>query len=404
MLKRISSWFPTYGLRNIQLYYLVVAFSGAWFIIGNWLFFALKYVTAYEMSVVEALSFGVGLLLEVPSGAIADLFGKKRTVQLGLFMQILGMILFTFAHISVWMLIIGNIIIIAAFAFISGSLEALAYDTLVEHKKEDKFDKVVSRIGVIYPVVFVFAAITGGLMWKFNIYLPFIASILSFMVAFFYSFEFTEPKVDTYTFTFKKFITQNVQGFKQLTNINLLHYVPIFVVVSAAYYMWSVGIIRIVMGEEFGYDGETLSYLIGIVMLVSSVIVHHFDSIKLKLGNKRGLIIVLLGSALGWFIAGITNNYIAGAVVFFLLTIFGQLHIPWVSSMLNKHVPSELRATSISTLQFMVQIPYVLVVIYFGSLVNDSLTGVFYLGVSAVILFALGISFLLALSSHKRLL
>ena len=395
-MKRLGHLFPSFGSKNIQLYYLIVAFAGAWFIVGNWLFFALRYITAYQMSILEAVSFGIGLLLEIPSGAIADLLGKKKAIQIGLFMQTFGSIMFVLADFSPWLLIIGNIVIISAFAFISGSLEALAYDTLVEEKKEEKYEKVASKIGVITPIMFVITAILGGFLWRFSIYLPWIFSIVCFGIAFILSFKLREPKVDTYQFSFKQFIGQNIQGFKQLTSIKLIHYLPIFVGVAASYYMWNVGIIRILMGEEFGYDGETLSYLIGGVMVVSTIVLHYFDKLKEFLGNKRGLVLIVLATMMGWLLAGLSNNLLIGVVVFLLLSVTGQLHTPWVSSILNRNVPSKLRATTISTMQFFVQIPYVIVVIFFGLLVNQKMTDFFYVGVFIVLALSLLTSYLLA--------
>jgi MFS family permease len=399
----LAQLFPTFGSKNILLYYVIVAFSSAWFIIANWLFFVLRFISAYDMAVLEAVSFGIGLLLEIPSGAIADLIGKKKTVQLGLFLQTIGMIMLTLPALSVWFLIFGNITIIAAFAFISGSLEALAYDTLVEEKQEDKYEKVASKIGMIYPIVFVFGAFGGGLMWKVSEYLPFIMSTICFAIAFILSFKLREPTVDTYQFSFKQFVTQNVEGFKQLTNKNLLHFLPIFIAVAASYYMWNTGIIRILMGEEFGYNGETLSYLVGGTMIISSIILHYFDKLKHYLGNKRGLVLIVITTMIAWLLAALTNNIIIGALVFVLLVVSGQLHTPWVSSILNKHVPSKLRATSISTMQFFVQIPYVLVVIFYGSLVNQKLTYLFYFAVFVILGLSLVASFVLAKQKNKRL-
>jgi len=399
--KRLTKMFPTFGNKNILLYYIITAFSSAWFIIANWLFFVLRFISPYNMAVLEAVSFGIGLLLEVPSGAIADLIGKKKTVQLGLALQTIGMVMITLSALSIWFLILGNITIIAAFAFISGSLEALAYDTLVEDGNEDKYDKVASKIGVIFPIIFVIGALGGGILWKISQYLPFIMSSISFFIAFMISFKLTEPKVDTYQFSFKQFIKQNKEGFKQLTGINLLHYLPVFIAVAASYYMWNTGIIRILMGEEFGYNGETLSYLVGFTMIVSSIVLHYFDKIKDFLGNRRGLILICIGTLIAWLLAAITNNILVGAVVFLLLAVSGQLHTPWVSSILNKHVPSNLRATSISTMQFFVQIPYVVVVIFYGSLVNQKLTYLFYFGVSVVLAMSLLGSYLLVKNRHK---
>ena len=388
-----SKPFPSFGVKNIALYYFISVFSTAWFIVGNWLFFALKYISPYGMSILEAVSFGIGLVLEIPSGAFADLWGKKRSIQIGLGMQLLGSIMFVMADLSTWLLIVGNIIIISAFAFISGSMEALAYDSLVESGQEDKYDIIVGRLGTLIPITFVITALLGGMMWSVNHYLPWMATIIAFALAFLASFGLKEPAVDTDKFSFVRFIEQNKIGFSQLLIPEIRKYLYVFVSVLATYYMWSTGIIRILMGESFGYDGETLSYLISIVFLISAVLTFYFDSIKRLIGNGKGLFLLTVLSFLAWFLAGIGGGILVGALVFLLLTVAGQLHRPWTSSIINKHVPSKYRATTISTLQFFVQVPYVIVVIFFGKLIELEVEHIFYFLVSTFLLLSLFMSY-----------
>jgi uncharacterized membrane protein YkgB len=59
---------------------------------------------------------------------------------------------------------------------------------------------------------------------------------------------------------------------------------------------------------------------------------------------------------------------------------------------LNKHVLSRDRATAISTLSFLVQIPYVAVVILYGNLIANNNTNIFYI-VTGLLLIAGLISF-----------
>ncbi len=384
--------FPNYGISNIKWYYLVSVFSAGWFIIGNWLFFALRYVTAYEMTVIEAISFGIGLAFEIPSGAFADLVGKKRTVQLGLSMEALGLMLFVSADISKWFLLIGNIIIVGGFAFISGSLEALAYDSLVEHKKEKHYDEVTSKTHALYPFVFVFTSLSGGLLWKYHEALPFLATILCVMMAVFCSFKLTEPKVDTDHFTWLGFIKHNQIGFRQLLHTDIRRYLPVVLTVLATHYMWSTGVIRIFMASSFGYNGETLSYLVSVIFAITAVMVFFFDKIRAWLGDELGIVGLGMVSALAWFLASVSGNWLYGAIIFLLFSTAGNLQQPWTSSLINSVVPSKYRATTLSTMQFLVQIPYVFIVIFFGKLVEYRQDDLFYIGVGIFTVIALSMT------------
>ncbi len=394
-INKFSSLFPSYQEKNVTLYYLITMFTSGWFIIGTWFFYVLKYVTAYQMSVLESASFGLGLVFEIPSGAIADLLGKKITTQIGLGLLTLGMLLFSLANLTSWFLILGNILILVSWAFISGSLEALVYDTLIEKKKETKYDVIASKVSFISPAIYVVAAFIGGILWKYSIHLPNIFSFFSFLIAFLLSFFLKEPTVDTYVFSWKQFKQQNIDGFGQLFKDSMKRYLFIFIFVSAAYYMWGAGLVRIAMGKEFGYDGETLSYMIALVSLISSLVVFKFDSIKIAVGDKVGLLVIGTMAIIGWFLAGVGGRYVVGLTTFLLLTVSGQLLSPWMSSVINKKVPSKLRATTISTMQFFVQIPYVLVVIWFGSLIESGKTSLFYYLITVLLLLATVTSFVL---------
>jgi len=85
-------------------------------------------------------SIGV-LVLEIPSGAIADYFGKRISLIIGSFIFGLGFILYglgsTFLHFA-----IGELVAALGMSFISGADSAFTHEHLKEHDKEDQFNSV----------------------------------------------------------------------------------------------------------------------------------------------------------------------------------------------------------------------------------------------------------------------
>lgn len=400
----LTTTFPNYGVKNIALYYWVKIFSLAFFMIANWLFYALMFVTPAYMGVLESVSFGIGMLLEIPSGAIADLLGKKITVQIGLFMQTIGLGSFLLAPFSPLFIVFGNIVAICGFAMTSGSFEALAYDSMVETKTEQYYDIVASRTGAIFPLVTILSALLGGLMWRYSIYLPWIATTLSFSIAFLLSFKFTEPKVDTYQFSWQQFIDQNRIGLQQLRIPQIKKYFPVMLAILASYYMWSAGIVRIFMGEQFAYDGETLSYLVSAVMFISSISIFYLDKLKKVLGDAKGFVILTAITGIGWIIAGLfSNSLLLGAVVFVFLIITGELAEPWRSTVINKYVESRYRATVISTMQFFIQLPYVAIAMFFGAMIEQNFVQTFYIGVGVVMFASIVWSLAYKVNTQRKL-
>lgn len=399
---KLHKHFPTYGEKNVLLFYLVTIFQNSWFQLGNWLLFVLLFMGEREFAVYESIAFGLGLLIEIPSGAFADLFGKKRTVVFGMFLLMIGSITFTLGYMANSYIFIGNILIISAFAFISGSLEALVYDTLVEKKKVEHYDNIIGRshsLGILSMIV---ASAIGGLLWKYSIYAPWIFTSFVFFIAFIISFGFKEPKVDTVKFSVRNFISQNRRGFHYLFKSSFRKYTLSFVLITGSFLMWSAGIIRILMGRDFGYDGETLNYLISAVLIFSFFSAYFFRQIRSKFGDLKGFGSLLLVASLAWILSALfTDSIVLGALVFLAITVTGSLSKIWTSVILNSHVQSKDRATAISTLSFLVQTPYVIVVILFGSMIENGTASLFYL-VAGLLLFIGFVSFILAERPDKK--
>lgn len=246
----------------------------------------------------------------------------------------------------------------------------------------------------------VIAGTIGGLVWQLNIYGPWALTAISFFIAFLFSLKFIEPKVDTEVFSWKNFINQNKKGFYYLFKSDFRKYTLSFALIAGSYLMWAAGIIRVLMGRDFGYDGTTLNFLISATLLISFVAAFSFKKIRTKFGDKLGFSLLLGAAALAWLLTAlISDSLFIGAIVFTAITITGTLSEIWSSVILNKHVLSKDRATAISTLSFLVQIPYVLVVIMFGNLIADGNASIFYAITGLMLIIGL-ISFIRAESSN----
>ncbi len=393
LTRKLHNHFPTYGERNILLFYIVSVFRNSWFQLGNWLIFVLLFMGEREFAVYESIAFAIGILIEIPSGAFADLFGKKRTVVIGLFLLMIGSITFTLGYMANSYIFLGNILMISAFAFISGSLEALVYDTLVEKKKVEHYDNIIGRAHSLDILSMIVASAIGGFLWRYSIYAPWILTSVAFFIALIVSLGFKEPKVDTTKLSVRNFFLQNKRGFHYLFKSKFRKYTLSFVMITGSYFMWSAGIIRILMGRDFGYSGETLNYLISAVLIASFFSAYYFKQIRAKFGDLKGFGFLLFLASVAWISSALfTNSLTLGALVFLAITISGSLSQIWTSVILNSHVHSKDRATAISTLSFLIQIPYVFVVVLFGNMIADGSASGFYL-VAGLLLFIGLISF-----------
>ena len=81
-------------------------------------------MTYQLLGIVGAVAFVIGLILEIPSGAIADTIGRKKIIVVSLLFLILSGILLTSATNALFL--IGGVIFLQfGVSFLSGTLEAL---------------------------------------------------------------------------------------------------------------------------------------------------------------------------------------------------------------------------------------------------------------------------------------
>lgn len=110
------------------------------------------------------------VLLEVPSGALADTIGRRNLVVLSAVIMVIEMLLIAFAPIGntqvVFYLFLANRILSgAAEAAASGADEALAFDSLKERGLEDKWGKVLERQMRFQSIAFIVAMSTGAILY-----------------------------------------------------------------------------------------------------------------------------------------------------------------------------------------------------------------------------------------------
>ncbi len=110
------------------------------------------------------------VVLEVPSGAIADLIGRRRMVVLAAVLMVCEMALFAFApadhpELLFWLLALNRILSGAAEASASGADEALAYDSLADEGRGSEWPRVLEILMRWQSLAFFFAMVSGAVLY-----------------------------------------------------------------------------------------------------------------------------------------------------------------------------------------------------------------------------------------------
>ena len=126
-------------------------------------------ITLEEFGILNAVWAAAIVLLEVPSGALADVIGRRRLVVAGAVLMVAEMAVLCVVPVpSAWVmpaLLVNRILSGVAEAFVSGADEALAFDSLEAHGRAAEWPRVLERLTQWSGLVTVTAMITGSLLY-----------------------------------------------------------------------------------------------------------------------------------------------------------------------------------------------------------------------------------------------
>ena len=135
------------------------------------LFFQENGLSLQEIMILQGSYSMMVALMEIPSGYIADLFGRKKTLVLGTLFCFLGFALFSFSF-GFWEFFIAELLLGVGNSFISGSDSALLYDSLLESEQSDEYTRIEGKTYSIGNFAEAGAGILGGFLAEMSLRYP----------------------------------------------------------------------------------------------------------------------------------------------------------------------------------------------------------------------------------------
>lgn len=156
--------------RNVGLFVAFRVLFNARFYYPVFMVMFLDYgITVEEFALLNAIWAAAIVLLEVPSGALADLIGRRRLVVAGAALMVVEMLLLVLVPVpSAWVLpalAANRIVSGAAEAFISGADEALAFESLAACGRTGEWPRVLERLMRASGIVTIIGMVTGSLVY-----------------------------------------------------------------------------------------------------------------------------------------------------------------------------------------------------------------------------------------------
>ncbi len=206
---------------NIRYFYLFRVFFHARF---YYPVFAVLFLdlglSVQQFALLNAIWAGTIVLLEVPSGVLADLIGRARLLRVSAGLMMAEMLLILLVPtdrgaLTFWILLANRVVSGASEAMASGADEALAYDSLVEADRVADWPHILERVMKWNAVAMIVAMITGAILydpvWMANIRLirqlphsiiiklPVLATFGSSLVVAYAALRMREPRIHATT-------------------------------------------------------------------------------------------------------------------------------------------------------------------------------------------------------------
>jgi MFS family permease len=350
-----------------------------------------KGLPLWQIGILEGVFHMVSFLSEIPTGAIADILGRKRAMIISRVCSTAASGLMLFSN-NLWMLALSFALSAWGYNFLSGSEEALVYDSLKQAGKKDKFLKVSGRLEMILNISQSTSLLLGGFLAEVSfLYCYLVASIIS-IISLIPCLFLTEP-IRSSEKSSKKvgFLVQIVTAFKYMRNEKrvieiLLSYSIIFTFYTISYFY----------GQQYfsqlGFSKDKIGMIMFFVGIMDCIGAVNSEKIARKYGEYAKEISIML-IAIGTLCV-VTGNTLIGVICFGVMGFAVTMLYPIQSEALNRIIPSEQRATIISA-NSMIFSMYMLVLFPIAGIIGDTYNlKVVFIGLSLVEL-ALGLLYCL---------
>jgi MFS family permease len=153
----------------------------------------------FSLTQVTMLNFAFWLTMaigEIPTGAVADTFGRQRSLFAAVCLAAFSISFFVLAP-TYPLLLLANALWAIAMTFDSGAALALLYDSLREVGREKEYTRMRGQLAVVTHLAVVLGSAVGGVLGAIDLALPFLVDSALLVAALGLVCTFKEPPQET---------------------------------------------------------------------------------------------------------------------------------------------------------------------------------------------------------------
>lgn len=353
--------------------------SFAWFPIPTIILFYQSHGLDLEQAVLlkTILSLSI-LLLEVPSGYVADLLGRKFCLVAGSAVWLMGWLFYCMGN-SFTVFAFAEILSGVAGSLISGADTAIAYETLLQLGKENYYPTLEGRLVAIAGVSEAICGIIGAAIAQTNLVYPFYLQTVCLVIYCCLALTLIEPKRHI-----------EIANNRQSENLKTI-VIDVFlkrprlrwlILLSSTFSTASFLIVWLSQDylRQINVSIAAMGWAWAVFHLLMSLASVNVRRVKAALGIKKTVLFLVLLLALSYILLGSINN-IGGIAFIAVIYMVRGMKSPLILNLINQQIPSTFRATVLSLNSFTFHLGFAIIAPMIGAIAsNYSLSSALFIG------------------------
>lgn len=359
---------------------------GAWLGEGIWIIYLIEQrgLTLGQVIIFDAVFSAIVLAGEVPTGMIADRYGRRISLLLSSVLLTGGYIIFGLAT-SIPALLASYAIFAIAAALMSGADSALLFDTMQRLGRNDAFARVIGRLGAVQLMTIAALTVAGGLLaGATSLATPIVLSGVLTAPAIVLAWLLVEPPHEGQR---SSFLGTGSRALLRVTaRRSMWGMILLFTVVGVSMTIMGLTLQPVVV--SYGVPLWTLGLFAGSQMLVAAAGSWSAGAVGQRLRLPRTLFTMLLISTFA--LLGGASELIWLFPVFVLPAIGWGVAWPHVTDYLSRRTPNTERATVLSIMNMTMSAAAIVTSLIMASVIDRAGLGA-TLAAASVVLTLLGL-------------
>jgi len=345
-------------------------------------------LTLLQISTIESVVIGTIFLMEVPTGIVADRIGRKGSIVTSTFLLMSAEAIFIFARSYPLYILIGFLTGMG-FAFASGAVEALVYDSLPTENRENAMKRAMGRITSIGEIAFFIAPIIGAIIIgdaspeRFT--LAIMLTVAALFVGLLVSLTLQEPPKD-WQGDRRGMWTIFREGISEIRHSPQLRRIVLLMIFTVPF----TGTLITTLSPPYLTQNDVSPFFIGLTLsfgsLFAAVTKRNAYKIEEMLGQRRAITLLVMLPGVMYGVLAV----VAGPLPVFMVIIFmygtNDMKAPLFSAYQNALIGSRSRATVLSLVNMMVNLFVAVAAPIYAALASRSLPLAFMVMGSVILL------------------